>query len=141
MTDAPLIIGPKEREDIARLRALAEAQPINIFDVQKKMESDAGSEQHRARMDEQTIELAAGPWSFFVTYSIETGQPPGPCRHLSMSVMRGNRVPHPAALWLVAESLGFVGGLHRCLCWAEDLKDGGTAVNALQPIRLGGHPP
>ena len=84
-------------------------------------------------MTAQTIRID-GPWPFFVTFSIETGQPVGPCRHMSMSIRREDRVPHPDAVWLIAAELGFVGGLDSCQAWPERLNDGGTAINVIQPI-------
>ena len=37
---------------------------------------------------------------------------------------------------MVAEELGFIGGMQRCAIWLEDLEDGGKAVNVVQPLRL-----
>jgi hypothetical protein len=55
---------------------------------------------------------------------------------MSMSIVREGRVPHPDAVWLVAAELGFAGGLDACQTWVEDLRDGGHAINVLQPLSV-----
>jgi hypothetical protein len=37
---------------------------------------------------------------------------------------------------MVAELLGFVGGLDRCVVWLEDIGRGDKAVNIAQPIGI-----
>lgn len=86
-------------------------------------------------MTAQSIRIQ-GPWPFFVTFWIETNHPVGTCRHMSMSITRDNRVPSPAAVWLIAEVLGFAGGLEACRQWPEELSDGGTAINIVQPLSV-----
>ena len=49
--------------------------------------------------------------------------------------------PPPAtgfSAWVLAEQLGFVGGLEACAVWSEAITGpGGVAVNLVQPLRLG----
>jgi hypothetical protein len=52
--------------------------------------------------------------------------------------MRHKRIPHPIGVWMVAEDLGFSGGLEACQIWIEDLSDGGKAFNVVQSINI--HP-
>lgn len=128
-------------DDVARLkglRELAAASPINIKELMVAFQSAEGKLQHKQRMEVQTVVLRHGPFDFFVTFSIETAQPCGTCRHMSMSIMRKGTVPSTAAVWLVAEELGFSGGLTACSTWFEDLTDGGVAVNVIQPISVQG---
>jgi hypothetical protein len=133
MADAPLIITPEVRAQLQKLRALAARQPTDIIDVMRLIKTPRGKQQHKERMTAQSIRIP-GPWDFIVTFSLETGHPAGTCRHMSMSIMREGRVPHPTGLLLVAEDLGFSGDMEACLVWTEDLSDGGKAINMLQPI-------
>jgi hypothetical protein len=87
-------------------------------------------------MNAQTV-VIPGPWQFFVVFTIETGHPAGTCRHMSLSIRRKDRVPSPAAVWMVAEELGFSGGLLACSAWLERLSDGGIAINVAQPLAVG----
>lgn len=132
---APLLLTTEAVERLHRLRAFAAKRPVDIQVVSEMMKHPGPMAQHRKQMTAQTV-VIPGPWPFFVTFSIETGQPVGPCRHMSMSIKRDGRVPHPAALWLIAEELGFSGGLETCKVWPEDLSDGGKAINILQPVSV-----
>jgi hypothetical protein len=132
---APLIIGAAERLALLQLRQAAASAPVDIAALMAAMQTPDGKAAHRAHMTAQTVQIP-GPWPFFVTLSIETGHPVGACRHMSMSILRKGRVPHPAAVWLVAEELGFSGGLDACRVWLDDLSDehGGVAINVAQPL-------
>ncbi len=133
---APLIIGPAEREALAELRSRAAASPADVLEVMETVKTAVGLEQHRKRMAKLT-ELIPGPWPFYVTYSIETGHPIGPCRHMSMSIARKGRSPNEHAVWMVAELLGFTGDLGHCAVWLEDIGGGDKAVNCVQPLSMG----
>jgi hypothetical protein len=65
-----------------------------------------------------------------VFFSIDHGYPGGPARHMSISVPREARVPHPAVVWEVASHLGFAGpGIEACdMVWP----DRGPPVNLIQ---------
>ena len=76
------------------------------------------------------------PVAYAVTFSIEHGHPDGTMRHISMSVDREGRVPLPVTVYMVAEVLGFCGGIEACAIWLEDLHDGGKAVNLVQPLAV-----
>ena len=128
---AALIIGDAQKIELARLRARATSEPIDVRGVMKLTETREGLVEHLARMETYTIPL---PTSFIVTFTVETGHPAGTCRHMSMSSMRPNRMPTPEAVWIIAEVLGFVGGLDRCAVWEEDIGRG-KAINIVQPIR------
>lgn len=127
----PLVIGPEEKAKLAKLVEQAAAAPVHMPDVVKSIETPAGKNEHMARMTAQTIAL---PLAFMVTFSIETGHPCGTCRHMSMSVNRENRLPHPEGIWMVAQELGFTGALKDCSYWLETLKGHGQAVNVVQPM-------
>jgi hypothetical protein len=127
-----LFVGPDERKALAALRDLAVANPVEVRGLMKRIKTPDGKAAHMRQMGAQSLVL---PVAFIVTFSIETGHPVGVCRHMSISVPHAERVPHPAAAWMVAEALGFEGGLESCTVWPEDLAQG-KAVNIVQPVTL-----
>ena len=128
----PLVINEEICEQLRALRELAEANPVNVVGLVERLKIPENQKYHTAQMDRQSIEI---PLAYMVTFSIEHGHPVGPCRHMSMSVNRRGRVPSPAGLWMVAEKLGFWGGLPDCIAvWAEDLPAHGKAMNVVQPV-------
>ena len=127
----PLFIGPHERQKLSELRELANAHPVDMLVLSEAMKHRAGKAAHKLQMTAQTVAL---PAAYLVTFSIETGHPAGTARHMSMSTNRAGRVPNPVSLWMVAELLGFVGGLETCICWPEELQGHGLAVNVVQML-------
>jgi hypothetical protein len=127
----PLFIGPHEKQALSELRSLANARPVDIRTLAERLESPDGKAAHKQRMTEQSVLI---PASYMVTFSIETGHPAGTARHMSMSVNHEEHVPNPVSLWMVAELLGFVGGLETCICWPEELQGHGLAVNVVQML-------
>lgn len=135
MADAPLIITAEVRARLHRLRDFAASRPVDMPPLVETIKTPDGMRRHQKRMNSQTIRID-GPWPFFVTFSIETNHPGGTMRHMSMSIMREGRAPHLVAVWMIAEYLGFSGGLEACSVWMEDLSDGGKAVNVVQPLAV-----
>lgn len=136
MAATPLILGQTQRADLLALRSRAAARPIDMPARVQQIATPDGMAAHRRQMDDQTVEI---PIAYLVTFSIETGHPAGPSRHLSMSSGRKGRTPTPEALWLIAEALGFAGGLAACHVWPEALShDDGrtTAINVVQPLSV-----
>jgi len=105
---AALLIGPEQREALASLRDAAARVPVDIRTLLARVAIPEGKEAHVAHMTAQTIELPVG---YLVTFSIETGHPCGVARHLSMSTRAEGKGPLPEAVWMVAQELGFAGGL------------------------------
>jgi hypothetical protein len=105
-----LLLGPAEQEALRRIRERAAGRPVDMLALPGQMESEQGRAAHRAQMTSQTVEI---PVHYIVTYSVETGHPYGPCRHMSMSAPRAGRIPNPPGVLVVAEELGFVGRLER----------------------------
>jgi hypothetical protein len=129
----PLIIGAAERQALQKLRERASASPVDMRGLGQKIATPDGKAAHMRQMTEQSVVLAFG-WT--VTFSIETGHPIGTARHMSLS-SRPGRIPLPAAAWMVATELGFVGDLDSCSVWPETLRGhGGTAINIVQPISV-----
>lgn len=133
MTTAPLILTQQVIDALHGLHATAVRTPVDMPTLLRTIKTPQGKRRHAAQMQLQTIEIP-GPWRFMVTFSIETGHPAGICRHMSMSIARDGRVPHPAALWLIATHLGFTGGLEACQTWPEPLQGHGVAINMVQPM-------
>ena len=133
-----LLIGPEQREVLRDLRERAAAEPVDIRTLAQRIASPWGKRAHMAQMTAQTVVLPVG---YFVTFSIETGHPCGVARHLSMSSERVHlpgHVPHPEVVWMVAEELGFSGGLETCFVYKEELRGhDGLAINVVQPIGAG----
>lgn len=132
---APLFIDDDVRANLAKLREAAAAKPVDMPKLREALKTPAGVRRYREAMTKQTV-IIPGPWPFYVTFSIETGHPAGTCRHMSMSIMRKDRVPHPVGAWVVAGELGFAGGYDACGVWTEDLLDGGVAINVVQPLAV-----
>jgi hypothetical protein len=132
---APFILSEAVVKELHALREFAAARPVNMLTLEEAMKTPKGKKTHLQRMSMQSIKIP-GPWVFFVTFSVEIGHPIGACRHMSMSIAREKRVPSQDAVWMVAEHLGFSGGLDACDAWPEELPDGSTAVNVAQPLSV-----
>lgn len=134
ITQTPLLIGPAELAALAELRERAAARPVDMPRLMEVINTPEGKAAHCAQMRAQSVRI---PLNFVVTYSLETGHPIGPCRHMSMSSRKPGRVPSPEAMWLVAQALGFVGGFEECcLTWIETLVPQGRAINIVQPLSM-----
>jgi hypothetical protein len=130
-----LVLGEKERELLADLRVNALSNPIHLNEeiVEKLAHSKEYRNTHLMLMAKFTIDI---PMGYAVTYTIETGHPAGPCRHMSMSVTTPSRMPSPEAVNLIAEYLGFVGGYEACTCWIENVGPNKQAINLIQPLDI-----
>jgi hypothetical protein len=133
---APLIITPEVTDAFTALRDLAAANPVNIQKLAEVIKHEAGRLAHRDQMQNQSLLIDTGPFNFVVVFSVETHHPCGTCRHLSVSIVRDGRVPSPEAVQLIAEYLGFEGGITDCTIYPEKLSDGATAINIVQPVAL-----
>jgi hypothetical protein len=130
----PLLIGPEQVAALHRIRDLAAQRPVDMRGLGERLKLPKLKAKHMRQMSAQTVDL---PLAFRVTFSIETGHPGGPARHMSMSVAREDRVPHPEGLWMVAEALGFTGSLEACQAvWVEDLQGHGKAINVVQLLNV-----
>jgi hypothetical protein len=128
----PLFVGPIERGQLGRLREFAARHPVDMITLRDRLQTRAGKRVHMRQMTKQTVYL---PEAYAVTFSIETGHRIGTCRHMSMSVDREGRVPNKHAVWMVAEELGFTGGLEACAAiWPEELEGHGKAINVVQAV-------
>lgn len=133
MTGTPMIIGPKEKARLANLRKYATDNPIDIPPVMEQIKTPEGLLAHEKRMDRYSCWI---PLGFRVVFSIETGHPVGTSRHLSVSSPAKGRIPNIFAMGMLAEELGFVGGLELCGIWDEDIGEGQKAINLIQPLSV-----
>ena len=127
----PLVITPIEIEKFKALKAYALKNPIDMREVEEMVKTPAGLRRHIDRMSVYTVEM---PFGFTVTFSVERGHNIDTlCWHLSMASPNPNRLPTPEAVKMVAEHFGFTGDLQNWAVWIENLKDGGKAINVVQP--------
>jgi hypothetical protein len=129
----PLIITEEVVAMLADLRKRANQAPIDMKGVVERLRRPRGRREHQDRMNGLTV-VIPGPHRFFATFSVETGHPCGTARHLSVSIDKEGRVPSPEAVEIIASHLGFTGTFNQWAFWAEPLKDGGNAINVVQPI-------
>jgi hypothetical protein len=80
-------------------------------------------------LDVECVELPGG---YQCAFSFEH-QPIGLCRHLSVAVDTPGRMPHMAAVGMIAEAFGFVQGAERRI-WVEEFAPGHHAVNVVEPV-------
>jgi hypothetical protein len=131
----PLMIGPGEREAIARVKQAALEKPVDVATLPARLATGEGKMLHMAQMTAQSIELPIG---FFVTYSVEV-QPVGLCHHISISTDGGpGRVPNPYACEMIAHEFGIPGGFADWdRAWPEELKGHrSTAINIVHLMGL-----
>lgn len=136
---SPFLLGPDERAALQELRKRASRDPVDMPGLLERLATPAGKRAHMDRMNRLSLQL---PFGYVLTYSIERGHPSGTCRHMSLSSPNPARLPLPAAVWMVAEELGFSGSLADCAVWLEELQRGGPedpkhqAVNVVQPLAV-----
>ena len=125
-----MVIDDEVRSQIKACVELAEANPVDMPSLMERIKDPVKKEHHMAQMNRQTVKI---PLAFLVTFSIEDGHPVGRCRHMSMSVQKKDRLPHPIGLWMIAKEFGFWGDIEQCDgLWKEDLLGHGTAINVVQ---------
>lgn len=127
MSFLPLAIDPSVRERMREIVALANERPIPLETIKLLA---AGEPMPKGLHDDFTLVV---PMGFPVIYTHEV-QPKGIFRHLSMSVALEGRVPHPEAVRVVMQEMGFLNALEDCLFWEEAAGGGVTAINVLEPL-------
>ena len=129
-----ILIRQEERDALHELRDRAARVPVDMRTLAARLATPEGKEAHRRQMTAQTFEI---PVRNLVTFSVEIGHPNGAAaRHMSMS--SGGNLPAVEAVLLVAEELGFVGGVESWTrSWPENLQGHGRAVNVVQIISAG----
>ena len=105
---------------IATLRKYAEDHPMSVKAVM------AGECPCAGDIPGHTLDLGGG---VKVVYSIESDQPAGPCRHLSLSVSGSGKWPNPVVVQLLGKELGFRPDLQDGDVWQDEENE---AVNWVQ---------
>jgi hypothetical protein len=124
-----LLIGPEERAKIAELWAFAEANPLEPLRV-IELAAD-NMDKVRDVFDMYSIELPVG---FHVTYSQEH-QPCGLCHHLSVSIDRTDKMPHPESVEMILREFEMQPIAESINLWIEYVDDETKAVNIVQLVR------
>jgi hypothetical protein len=134
MSMRPLMIGPEQQAMLDNLRQLAATKPIDLRGLVERLRDNPDEmARHRQQMTSQSVVL---PVDYLVTFSIEIGHPQGTVRHMSISVPVKGKVPHVAAIFMIAEALGFINPPDGCHIWGEDTEDHGKAVNIIQLVAV-----
>jgi len=134
-----LVMDHAQTVALAALRDRAAAAPVHLPEMMERVKTLDGLRAHREAMSLLTIEIPVG---FLVTFSIETGHPAGPCRHLTMSAGPGDDIPSDDLVMLVAHELGFIGGISYSHRWEEPAcpvhqhQGRARAVHLVQPISI-----
>jgi hypothetical protein len=126
-----LVIGATQRAQIATLRALAADNVMDPEAMKTAAAKDIAA--YRQMMTELSIELPDG---FLVTYSHERQPDPtlGVVRHISISVERPNRTPHPAAVNMILAEFGMQPFDQSLGVWIEDVTATEKAINVVQRL-------
>jgi hypothetical protein len=131
-----VVIGPKEQAAIDALVATARAsytpweelQRFALFDHKGPELTLADRKGTPKRPEQRHLMLG----NVEVAFSFEE-QPVGLCRHLSVAVAKKGKLPHPAAVEMIAKAFGFtsfppVGGN----IWIEEYEPGRRAINVVE---------
>jgi hypothetical protein len=120
-----------------RLRERAAASPVDALEVLEATKTPDGMARHREMMAGLSVAIP-GPCrrAYIVSFYIENGHNSGPCRHMSMSIVRHGDIPSFDSVMIVAQELGFVGGAIACSLWIESVADGIDAINLIQPVSV-----
>ena len=130
----PLIIGDGTLAAVRSLRERAAANPVNAAEVKRvgldaKKIRDLKLSDRPPGFERKPGERIEIPVGFTVAYTVEQ-QPSGLCGHLSVSVDRKGKVPHPAAVEAIAKL--FDQSIDTSIaCWLEEFEPGHEAVNLL----------
>lgn len=138
-----LMIGPAEREVIARIIEYAKAHPITFDVLRKGVVTDKPLimlEDRQPGFERPKSAWMQFPGGYEAAYSVEV-QPAGLCAHLSVSVVgRGRKgmCPSPEAVAMIAAAFGVTIPAHKV--WTEEYEPGEFSINVLhvyQPVTEG----
>lgn len=125
------MIGAKERLAIAELMLLAEANPIEALKAAEAAERDLAG--YRDMMGTLSIDIPVG---YHVTFSHEI-QPSGlHYKHISISIDRPGRMPHPVAVDMILEAfeMRHIQDMREGNFWIEEETPTCKAINVLQRV-------
>jgi hypothetical protein len=144
----PLLISPRQKEDIGRVITFAERNPITLEEMQK-----AGDPEGRIRQGDRVnfnrgdgdlpsvgddpMRWCVVPVGYRCAFSFDEQPPPlGWCRHLSVSVIPTEKGAYPSipAVRMLASEFGFRGmvGAESTILVYNEVEF--QAINIVQPI-------
>ena len=136
LTERTLTVTAEDRANIKAAVARALAAPVPPDLCQRLRVADlayvALADQKEARRLRPPSEGVTIPNGFTARFSFEL-QPPGLVRHLSVSVDRAGALPHPMAVWALAQEFGFRSP-ERARVWIEEYEPGREAVNVIELV-------
>lgn len=127
MSLLPLIIDDAVREELRTVVARAAADPVSLEQLHALVAGELLPEEVSRG---KSLGIPAG---FHVVYTHEH-QANGVLRHLSVSIDLPGRVPHPAAVQMIMEEIGFILPLAKCQSWVEPCGNDRRAVNVVEPL-------
>ena len=122
-----MVIGPETREAMHAVVANAAANPVPLETLLKLRDGELLPD------DVNEGKTLLVPMGFRVVYTHEQ-QEHGTLRHMSMSISLEGRVPHPDAVRMVMEEMGFVNVLEDCIFWDEPCGPDKVAINVVEPL-------
>lgn len=126
-----LVIGEAQKQQIAELKAVAAANPMDA--VRSKQTADKDMDAYRDMMRTLSIDLPVG---YHVTYTHEV-QPEAPtpsklCHHISISVDRPNKMPSVQSVEMILEEFGLRPMQQSHGVWIENIDRWFKAINIVQ---------
>lgn len=112
------------QDQVRVLREYAEAHPMKAKDVIEGRTPPAGD------IPGHVLNLDGG---VRLVYSIESDQPMGPCRHLSISVDTPGSWPNPTAVLALGRELGFRPNLADGSFWLDEANEAVNWVQVIEP--------
>lgn len=113
----------------AKIKALVEHAEKNIFTVEEIAKIMDGSAPPAGDREGFSIFL---PVHYKAVYTIEEHKAKMVVRHLSLSVNKEGRLPHPAVVEELLQKFGFVGPLKKCVVYMEGPEEDPYAVNIIE---------
>lgn len=130
-----LIINAEVKEDIRKLKEIAHAHPISIKEVMGAAIHPKDTFNLKLGDREPGYKPVMVDWiwiqhGYRVAYSVEE-QPTGMCAHLSISVDKKGKLPHPVAVNEIAKEFGIDMEKDKITGWVEEFGPGREAVNVV----------
>jgi len=122
-----LVIDESVRTGLRAIAAAAAADPTPLETLLRLRDRELQPESVSAG---KTLDV---PMGFHVVLTHEH-HPGGLLRHLSVSVILPGRVPHPEAVRMIMQEVGFVLPLEECIWWDERCGPDKTAINVVEPL-------
>ncbi len=111
-------------EQLKLVRDYADAHPMKVLDVIDGVVQPAGDTPGHVLILDSGLKLV---------YSVETDQPRGPSRHISISEGDPEKLPHPDVVLVLAQEMGFRPNLNDGSVWLDDSTNSVNWVQTLEP--------